>query len=88
MFHCGVVELAGDRRGGNGEYLVFCVVFRFPDYADAIQNIRFIGNGAEGALVDAGAAGDALVVVDGGLFVFAHVDRPQLCRRFRRPGGI
>ena len=88
LLHRGMMKLAGDGGGYNGKDLVFLVVFRFLDQVNAVQNEGFVGNGAEGALIDTGAASDTLAVVDGGLFVFVHVDGAHFAGVFTGTGGF
>ena len=59
-----VHKLAGNGGSHYGIYAVVLVVVAFADQAQGVQQEALVLNGAEGALVYAGAAGDALAVVD------------------------
>ena len=62
----GVGELAGDRGRDDGVEPVVRVAGAALDEIHDVEDIRFVGDRAERALVHAGAAGDALVVVNRG----------------------
>lgn len=85
LLYFGVFELADDRGRDDRVHVVFSVVFGFFQNVDGLHDHGFIDDGAEGALIDARAAGNALVVVDARLFVFVHVDRLDLARSDARP---
>ena len=65
-------ELARDRRSDHGVDLVFCVILALLDDVDNIENIGFISYCAERALVNAGAAGNALVIIYLSRLVLVH----------------
>ena len=48
------------------------------EHVDDVQNERFVRNSAEGTLIDTGAAGNALAVVNTCLLFVAHGDRLDL----------
>ena len=58
----GVSELAGDAGRHDGIDLVRGVAVRLFEHVDDVQNEGLVGDRAEGALIDARAAGDAFVV--------------------------
>ena len=70
----GVAELTGEGRGHNGIHLVILVALALPDHVDHVHDEGLVLNGAKGALVDARAALDALLIVDGGRTLGADVD--------------
>ena len=72
-----VGELARDRRSDNGVHLIVLGGTAF-DHVYDIEYVGFVGDRAERALVYAGAAGDAFIVVDLCGFVFVHRDRLDL----------
>ena len=65
-------ELARDRRSDHGVDFVFCVILALLDDVDNIENIGFISYCAERALVNAGAAGNALVIIYLSRLVLVH----------------
>ena len=65
-------ELAGDGRRDDCVNLIFLVVFAFLDVFYDVQNKRLVRYCAERALINARAAGNALVVVDGGFHIRPH----------------
>lgn len=73
-----VGELAGDGGRNDRIDLVLFVVVALLDEVDHVEDERLIHYRAEGALIYARAAGDALFVVDGCGFVLAHGDRLYL----------
>ena len=73
----GVGELAGDGRGYYGVHFVVFALAAF-DHVYDVEDVGFVRDRAERALVDAGAAGDAFVVVDFRGGVFVHCDRFDL----------
>ena len=78
------MKLAGNRRSHHGVHLVLRVVFAALDHIDHVQNKRLIGNGAEGALINARAARDTFIVIDARLFFIAHRNGFHFARRFAR----
>ena len=70
----GIGELAGDGGCNHGVDMVFAVVLAFFDHVDDIEDVGFIGDGAEGTLIDARPAGDAGIVIDGRRLVLVHGD--------------
>ena len=78
LFDLRVLELADDGRRNDRIHMVFGVVFRLFQNVDAVHDERLVDNGAERALIHAGAAGDALAVVDDRLFILADGDRLDL----------
>ena len=66
-------ELTGDGGSDDGVGLITPVVAA-ADHLDGIHDPGLVLNGAEGTLVDAAAAGDALAGINGGLLVGAHGD--------------
>ena len=69
----GAAELAHEGGGQDGVYVQAPLV-RAHQHLDHVHDIGLVHNGAEGALDDALAAGDALGGVDAGLAVLAHGD--------------
>ena len=76
----GIDKLAGDGGGDDGVDLVLLVALALTDNMDGIQKEALVLDGAEGALIDARAAGDALAVVDMRHMVFALLDGFDLAR--------
>ena len=70
----GVAELAGDGGRHHSVELVVLVVVALFNHVHHVQDKGLIHNGAKGALVDAGAAGDAGLVVDVGSAAVRHAD--------------
>ena len=68
-------ELPGDGGGDDGVGLI-APVLAAPQHLDGVHDPGLVLNGPEGALIDAVAAGDALVDVDGRLLVRAHGNGP------------
>ena len=66
--------LADDGRGDDGIDTVACVVLRLLKELDDVKYQAAVADGAEGALVDASAAGDALAVVDNRLVLVVDAD--------------
>ena len=58
--------------------MVFLIVPALFYHINDIEDIGFIGDGTKGALIDAGTAGNAFVVVDFRGGVFVHCDRLDL----------
>ena len=73
-----VGELTGYGGGDHGVSLIGFASAAVHQNVDDIQNIGFIRNGAEGALVDARAARDAFGGVDSRGLLVAHGDRLDL----------
>ena len=69
----GIGELAGDGRGNHrvDPHILSGAVLQNPDH---IHDVGLVHNGAEGALIAARAAGNALAVVDLGLTGGRHGD--------------
>ena len=55
--------------------MVFAIFLALFDHVDDIEDIGFIGNSAEGALVHARPAGNAGIVINGCRLIFVHGDR-------------
>ena len=64
-------ELTGDGGGDDGIGLI-APVLGAHDHVDGVGDVGLVLDGAEGALVDAAAAGNALAGIDGGLLVGTH----------------
>ena len=71
-------KLAGDRRCDHGVNLILLILVAFLQDLNGVQDKGFIHNGAEGALIHAGAAGDALVIVDLRRLILIHGDSAYL----------
>ena len=84
LFDLRILELTDDGRRDDRVNVVFFALFRLFEDVDALHDHGFVDDGAERALVYARAAGDALVVVDDRLFVFADGDRLDLAGRYAR----
>ena len=80
-------KLARDGRGDDRIGLI-APVLPAPDHLDGVHDPGLVLNGAEGALVDAVAAGDTLVDVDGGLPVRPHGDGPGGTALLTGPLGL
>ena len=81
-----VAELARDRRRDNGVHLVVLVVAALFQKLHGVENEGFIDDCAERALVNAGAAGNALLIVDVccAVLLTAHADRLDLAGALAR----
>ena len=81
-----IAELARNRRRHNGVHLVVLVVAALLQEIHRVENERLVDDRAERALVDAGAAGDALLVVDMrcAMVFAAHADRLDLAGALAR----
>ena len=66
--------MADDGRRNDGIHFVFRVVLRFLQDVNDVEDERLVGDGTEGAFIDAGTARDALFVVDFGLLVLVDGD--------------
>lgn len=66
LMEAAVATLAYDGGCDDGVDAVAGVVLGFAEDFDDVEDEGFVLDGAEGALIDAGATGDALVVVDHG----------------------
>ncbi len=69
----GIGELAGNGGRHDGVNLI-AGLGRFLEQLDRVQYERFVHDRAEGALIDARAAGDALFIEDRGRLVLVHCD--------------
>ena len=70
----GVGELAGDGGGNDRIDMVFLIVPALFYHINDIEDIGFIGDGAKGALIDAGTAGNAGIVINSGGLILIHGD--------------
>ena len=89
----GVGELAGDGGGNNRIDMVFLIVPALFYHINDIEDIGFIGDGAKGALIDAGTAGNAGIVINSGGLILIHGDGLDLAGVLAGPlavynGGI
>ena len=76
--------LADDGRRNDGIDPVFRIVLRFLQNVDDVEHQRLVGNGTEGAFIDTGTAGDALLVVDFGFLVLVDGDGLHLATHHTR----
>ena len=81
-----IAELAGDRRCYDRVNLVVLILVAALDKVDSIENEGLIDDCAERALVDTGAAGDALFVINMrcAMLLAAHADGLNLAGLFAR----
>ena len=66
--------LADDSGCYHGINLVFCVVLRFLEHIDDVEDERPVGDSSERAFIHTLSARDTFVVVDFRLFVFINRD--------------
>ena len=78
LFDLRILELADDGGRDDGVHVVLFAVFALFQDLDGVHDEGLIHDRAEGALVHARAAHDALIVVDDRLFVLADGDRLDL----------
>ena len=72
--HTAEVELAHDGRRDDRIDPVFLAAVGLLEQIDDIRHERFVGDSPERTAIDAGAAGDALVVIDLGFPFLVHRD--------------
>ncbi|CDC60546.1 unknown [Clostridium sp. CAG:448] len=77
-------KLAGDGRRHHRIDLVILIAVAALQHINDIQNEGFVHNGTERALVNAGAAGNALAVVDARLLFVAHGNGAHFAGGFAR----
>ena len=71
-------ELAGDGRRHHRVQRCSALLLAVLEHLHHVQDFAPVHNGAEGALVHARPAADALALVNMGLLVFVHADGPGL----------
>ena len=75
-------KLAGNRGRDHGKDLVLGVALALFDHVDHVENEGLVRNGTEGAGIHAGAAGNALGIVDARLLLVTHGDCLDLAGGF------
>ena len=80
LFDLRVLELRNDGGSDDRVDVEIFVPVRLFENVDHFHDHGLIHDRAEGALIDARAAGNAFIVVDDGLFVLSHGDRLHFAR--------
>jgi len=81
-------KLAGNGGRHHRIQLILRIILAAANQVDHLEQIGFIHNRAKRALIDAGAAGDALAVIDMGKLLFILSNRPNFAGRFARAFAV